>query len=293
MNKIDWSKEPVYLNLKSKIYVSIVFTWHLPLVREFAMSTKKRIIVGGPAVKIMPDYFNDMSNVRVGIEPPVNFIEAHNPLATFTTRGCPNTCSYCAVPKLEPEFIELENYPIKPFVCDSNFLASSSSHIERFVDLAGTLPFVDFNQGLDARLFTEDHAKLFKRLPRPMIRFSMDTIDRECDTFRAIDLCKKHGLNNISIYILINHEETPEDALYKLEYIKSLGVDTFPMRYQPLWSLSYNEHISDKWTYAFGSQANKWLKEVCRYYSMYRRLGIASFDIWMDARLKEPEKMLF
>ena len=293
MEKIDWQKVPVYLNLKSKVYVSVVFTWHLKLVREFAISTKKRITVGGPAVKIMPDYFSDLPNVKVGIRPPINFIEAHNPLATFTTRGCPNTCTYCAVPKLEPEFIELQNYPIKPLVCDSNFLAASQCHIESFISKAEQLPFVDFNQGLDARLFTEEHAKLFKRLPRPIIRFAMDTKDREGDTFRAIGLCKKYGFNNIAIYILINHEETPDEALYKLEYIKSLGVNTFPMRYQPLWSLEYNEHVSDKWSYQFGEHANKWLKEVCRYYSMYRRLGISSFDIWMDARLKDPIPKLF
>lgn len=293
MNKIDWAKVPVYLNLKARIYVSIVFTWHLKIVRALAESTNKRIIVGGPAVKIMPDYFNDLANVKTGIRPPISFLEAHNPIATFTTRGCPNVCSYCAVPKLEPEFIELENYPIKPVICDNNFLAASSKHIETFIENAKYLPYVDFNQGLDARLFTFEHAKLFRRLPNLKIRFAMDTKDRELDTYRAIDLCRKYGLNNISIYILINHEETPEDALYKLEYIKSLGVYTFPMRYQPLWTLRHNEYISDKWTYQFGDQANKWLNEVSRYYSMYRRLGITSFETWIDARLKEPERKLF
>jgi len=291
MRKIDWAKAPVYLTLKSRIYVSIVFTWHLSIVREFAESTKKKIIVGGPAVKMMPDYFSDLSNVKNGIRPPINFLEAHNPLATFTTRGCPNICNYCAVPKLEPEFIELEDYPIKPLICDNNFLAASSKHIETFIENAKYLPYVDFNQGLDARLFTFEHAKLFKRLPSPVMRFAMDTKDREGDTFRAIDLCKKYGLNNISIYILINHEESPEEAIYKLEYIKDLGVMTFPMRYQPLWSLKYNEHISDKWRSTFGHEANKWLKEVCRYYSMYRRLGITSFDIWMNARLQEDRRL--
>ena len=239
----------------------------------------------------MPDYFSDMDNVAVRDIPPVNFLSAHNPLATFTTRGCPNVCSYCAVPNLEKDFVELEDYPLLPVICDNNFLAASSRHIETFVSRALALPFVDFNQGLDARLFTEEHAKLFKKLPRPTIRFSMDTKDREWDTLRAIDLCRKYKLGNISIYILINHEETPEEALYKLEYIKDLGVNTFPMRYQPLWSLEYNEHVSDKWSYVFGEDANKWLKEVCRYYSMYKRLGIRSFDIWMDARLKYNDGM--
>jgi hypothetical protein len=272
--------------------MSLVFTWHLPFAREFAENTKKKIIVGGPATEIMPDYFNDLDNVKRGDRPPISFLEAHNPLATFTTRGCPNSCSYCAVPKLEKDFVEIDTYPVKPLVCDNNFLAASSGHIETFVDRAQDLPFVDFNQGLDARLFTPEHAKLFKRLPCPTIRFSMDTKDREGDVFRAIDLCKKNKLNNISIYILINYEETPEDALYKLEYIKSLGVQTFPMRYQPLWSLEYNEHISEKWRYVFGKDANKWLKEICRYYSMYKMLGIRSFDIWMDARLKEEPRTL-
>jgi radical SAM superfamily enzyme YgiQ (UPF0313 family) len=291
MNKIDWTKAPVYLNLKSKIYVSVVFTWHLEAVRRFATTTKKKIIVGGPATKIMPDYFMGISNVKVGDFAPINFIEAHNPLATFTTRGCPNTCTYCAVPKLETEFMEIEDYPVKPLVCDNNFLAASPSHIEGFVEKAQSLPFVDFNQGLDARLFKKEHAKLFKNLPSPMIRFSMDTKDRENDTFRAIDLCRENGLKNISIYILINHEETPEEAFYKLEQIKETGAMTFPMRYQPLWSSEYNEYVSDKWRYVFGEHANKWLKETCRYYSMYKRLGVTSFDIWINARFKEEMRL--
>ena len=287
MKKIDWQKGPVYMSLKNKIYVSVVFTWHLPIVREFAQATKKKIVVGGPAVDIMPDYFNDIPNVNKEDIPPIDFLSVHHPLATFTSKGCPNKCTYCAVPRIESFFLEFDHYPLKPLVCDNNFLACSSSHIEDFVERAVVLPFVDFNQGLDARLFTEDHAKLFKKLPQPKIRFSMDTKDRENAVFKSIDLCKQYGLNNISIYILINYDETPEEALYKLEYIKELGVITFPMRYQPLWSLKHNEHISEKWKYNFGDEANKWLNEVCRYYSMYRRLGIRSFDIWMDARLKE------
>jgi len=285
--QINWQRCPMYLSMKNKVFVSIVFTWHLPLIRQFALNTHKKVIVGGPATQIMPDYFHDVQNVHVETKSPINFLEAHNPLATFTTRGCPNTCSYCAVPKLEKHFIELENYPVKPVICDNNFLAASSGHIERFVEKAKDLPFVDFNQGLDARLFTEEHAKLFKRFHLPIIRFAMDTKDRELDVFRAIDVCRKFGINNISVYVLINHDETPDEALYKLESLKNYGIQTFPMRYQPLWSLKYNEYISDKWLYAFGDEANKWLKEICRYYSMYKRLGIKSFDIWMDARLKE------
>jgi hypothetical protein len=287
IKKIDWHKGPVYVRIKNRVFVSIVFTWHLPLVRTLAASTNYKVIVGGPATVIMPDYFFDLSNVVVSEHSPVNFLPAHNPLATFTTRGCPNTCGYCAVPKLEKQFIELEDYPILPVICDNNFLAASPGHIEQFVQKAQGLPFVDFNQGLDARLFTEEHAKLFKGLVNLTVRFAMDSKDREGDVFRAIDICRKHKLNNISIYILINYDESPEDALYKLEYLKSLEVSTFPMRYQPLWSLKYNEHISEKWHYAFGDKADKWLKEICRYYSMYRRLGIQSFDIWMDARLKD------
>jgi len=40
-------------------------------------------------------------------EAPVDVLRLHNPDATFTTRGCPRACPFCAVPRIEGKFREL------------------------------------------------------------------------------------------------------------------------------------------------------------------------------------------
>lgn len=215
-------------------------------------------------MQLMPEMLADVAAVNQPC--PVEPLVFHNPFATFTSRGCPNACPFCAVPKLEGNLVELENWRPAPIICDNNLLATSRRHFDRVVDRLKSFPGVDFNQGLEARLLTPHHARRLGELKKPKIRFAFDSVNEETEVAEAIALCRRHGLKDFGVYVLIGFQDTPADALYRLENVKEWGVRPNPMRYQPLNSLAKNSYIAPGWT-------DRQLKDMMRFFSNDIHLG--------------------
>lgn len=192
---------------------------------------------------------------------PYDILAMHNPLATFTTRGCPRRCSFCAVPALEGGFRELSSWKAAPIVCDNNLLASSRSHFERVIDSLKPFPLVDFNQGLDARLFTSWHASQLARI-RAIVRFSFDSLGIESRLADAIAVARAAGIPKaqLRVYVLVGYKDIPESARYRLDLVRSWGIKPNPMRYHPLDAKQRNRHVEPGWT-------QNLLTDICRYYS--------------------------
>lgn len=107
---------------------------------------------------------------------------------------------------------------------------------------------VDFNQGLDARLFTPHIAKQFSRIAINPLRIAFDNMAIKDVYVKAIKMCRREGLRRYSNYLLYNYKDTPID-LYKrlkinVELCDELDIDiySFPMKYHPL----YGEHSHDR-----------------------------------------------
>lgn len=264
-----WPKKVVSWRLGGVLYLSVVFTWHLLEAKSMAREHKGKVIAGGPAVKLMPCYISKFAEVNLeSLIPPLEF---HNPLATFTTRGCPNRCSYCAVPSTEGEFKELKSWPNKPIVCDNNLLASSRSHFDKVIDRLKCFPYIDFNQGLDARLFMKHHASRIAELKKVKVRFAFDSLKMESKVKDAIEISRESGLKDFGVYVLIGFDDTPEEARYKLDKVREWKIWPNPMRFQPLDSLKINSYVLNGWS-------DFELKRMMRYYS---RLA------WLDGVLYE------
>lgn len=231
----QWRKGIASWKCGETLYISVPFTWLMGEAEKMASLHRGQVMIGGPGT-MKPTECPGFS--------PLLF---HNPAATFTTRGCPNRCPFCAVPKLEPEFKEIPDFRPAPVVCDNNLLAASKKHLERVVDRLRPFPLVDFNQGLEARKFTPEVADLFGRL-RCKVRFSFDWIEAEAEVKQAVDLCRARTTKDIGIYVLIGFNDTPEEARYKLETVRSWGIRPNPMRYQPLKAKKKNEYVAPGWT---------------------------------------------
>lgn len=263
-----WAKDIVFWKTDQTLYLSVVFTWLLPKAQAIAEAHKGRVIAGGPAVKLMGAPWADETQDTTAYD----VLSAHNPFATFTTRGCIRKCRFCAVPKIEGNLMELDDWKPAPIVCDNNLLASSDSHLEKVINSLRPFPCVDFNQGLDARLFNSEHARLISRvLRKPKIRFSFDHADQEPIVSTAIDRARRAGLKDIGVYVLVGFDDAPEEALYKLETVKKWGIRPNPMRYQPLDSKEKNNYVRPPWT------ANE-LRRVTRYYSNLRYFEHISYE---------------
>src|SRR3990172_7132536 len=190
-----WKKEVVHWRVGNTLYLSTPFSWMLPHARGLALAHKGkgRVEIGGPAAIINRD---KIDWAKVGESCPYDVLSMHNPLATFTTRGCIRSCKFCAVPKIDGEFRELKAWKPNPVVCDNNFLAASNSHIRSAIDKLKEFPYTDFNQGLDARIFTRFHAEQLSRLRGVKFRFALDHSNTAGAVKNAIDLARSHGLKD-------------------------------------------------------------------------------------------------
>lgn len=244
----SWPKAPYYWREGSILNVSIPFTWNLPAV--YAKLTQgsflwEDAVVGGPAVQLMPDYFQALPWVTVGTDMP-GILQRINPLATRTTAGCVNRCGFCAIGRGLVEsggFRELEDWPDLPILCDNNLLAASIEHFDRVIDRLKVHGWCDFNQGLDARLLNEHHAARLKEIKKPIIRLALDHMSYHNEWQRAYDHLRTAGLPKSAIrsYALIGYNSDPSEAWQRCEWIEDHGVLALPMWYHPLDALKENQ----------------------------------------------------
>lgn len=118
----------------------------------------------------------------------------------FLTRGCPNKCKWCIVPQKEGKiapYMDIEEIAVNNrkniILMDNNVLASEYGlqQIEKIIRLKLR---VDFNQGLDARLVTDEVARLLAKVKWiKRIRFGCDTPGQIAECERATALIDKYG----------------------------------------------------------------------------------------------------
>jgi len=100
--------------------------------------------------------------------------------------------------------------------------------------------YVDFNQGVDARLFTEEKAELLGKINIKPLRIAFDNWNDRKHYENAIRLSAKAGIKHFSNYILYNFKDEPKDFYSRLQLnvdlCKELKINiySFPMKYHPI-----------------------------------------------------------
>lgn len=264
---VEWTEGDV-------AFLSVVFSWDLPVAYQRAVWLRAqgyRVRAGGPAVALNPGYLDDVA--EVGGE--VDALPRHNPSATFTSRGCIRRCPFCAVPYIEGDLRELPagRWEPRPIVCDNNLLACSRRHFDRVIDRLKFVPGVDFNQGLDARLLTLYHADRLAELDLHCVRLAWDSVGLEFAFVRAYCHLRVVGIpkRRIRVYVLIGFDDTPGEALYRLETVASFGSLPYPMRYQPLDAPQRDSYVAPGWT-------GRELRRMMRYWSNLVHLSAIPYD---------------
>ena len=132
---------------------------------------------------------------------------------------------------------------------DNNILASPYWR-NIFAELEESGLSVDFNQGLDVRLLTEETALQLRRLRIPIVRLAYDSNGIKKSLSEAIGLLKDVGIDGrrIVAYCLFNYLDTPMDFLERIKNLLGWGVVSYPMRYQALEPGPKDSYISPNWT---------------------------------------------
>lgn len=156
----------------------------------------------------------------------------------FLTRGCIRHCPWCIVPKKEGEiraystWRDIKRPDSRDIVFMDNNVLACEWGLEQIADMAGEDVRVDFNQGLDARLITDDVAELLSKLKWiNYIRMSADTDAMLDVVLRAIDRLGKFGVKpwRIFVYLLVQDIESAERRAMAL---RDVGAQPFAQPYR-------------------------------------------------------------
>lgn len=105
--------------------------------------------------------------------------------------------------------------------------------------------YVDFNQGVDARLLTPQKMKKLAEIPVRPLRIAFDSWSLRNTYEAAVRLAADNGIRHMSNYLLYNYKEEPVD-LYRrmklnIELCEELNVSiySFPMKYHPIQDPDY------------------------------------------------------
>lgn len=255
----------------NEIYVTSLFTYAWKPVHEAVKFYKKlfpksKIILGGIYASLLPDHAakSGADIIYKGIFeeadtciPAWDLVPEWDGSIIFTSRGCIRNCPFCAVPKIEGKLREIIP-SIKPYVYpkhtkiifwDNNILATKNWK-NIFDELEELNKWVDFNQGLDARLINEEVARKLARLKLKYVRLAYDNKAQRKKLKKAIDHLAEAGIRkrSIIVYTLYNFHDDPEDFKERVTELLNWGVVSYPMRYEPLTSLIKNSYVSKKWT---------------------------------------------
>lgn len=146
-----------------EVHVSVAFTWDLERAEWLAKQWRHvaPVKIGGPA-----------TGERSGDFVPGMYLKKGY---VITSRGCPNHCWFCAVPKREGDIRELpitEGWNVQ----DDNLLACSDDHIRAvFAMLKMQKHFVEFTGGLEAARLKTWHVAAMKKLRIKQMFFAYDT----------------------------------------------------------------------------------------------------------------------
>ena len=192
----------------------------------------------------------------------------------FLTRGCIRRCPWCVVPQKEGDirpastWREIRRPDSRKLVFLDNNVLACGHGLAQIEDMIGEPVWVDFNQGLDARLIDRQAAALLARLR--WIRF----IRMSCDTSAMLPVIRQAAAylteagaaaSRLWCYVLVRDVE---DAHRRVTELTEMGVEVFAQPYRDLAGGEPTEEQN-----AFARWCNR--KEVfhsCRW-EEYRRGG--------------------
>ena len=124
--------------------------------------------------------------------------------------------------------------------------------IEKYRSKTKKARYLDFNQGVDGRKINDDNMEQLARLAIHPLRIAFDDIKLKDVYCKAVRTAHRHGIKQISNYILFNYKDRPEDLYERLrvniELNEELGIQifSFPMKYSPI-SETDRTYIGANW----------------------------------------------
>ncbi len=158
----------------------------------------------------------------------------------FMSRGCPRGCDFCHVKEKEG-CVSYKTADLSEFwkgqksivLLDPNLIACEEWK-EILQQLINSGAWVDFSQGVDIRLMTEEKAEMIKRIKTKNIHFAWDRYgDKEkvIPKFKEFKRITGWDKRKLTVYVLINFDTTIEQDLERIYILRDLGYWPYVMIY--------------------------------------------------------------
>lgn len=210
------------------------------------------VVKGGTGYDIHTELPKDIDRLQpdYSIYPNVDNKTAYG----FLTRGCPNKCKWCVVPRKEGNvhpYMDIDEITLngrrnKVILMDNNVLASDYgiAQLEKIADKGYK---IDLNQGNSAKLVNDEIARLFARISwiNGTIRFAADTHKQIAECERAMERIDKYRGKPAHYIIYTMIGEDMQEDYERLSYFRS-----FPrvrIHAQPFRDFDNPHQIIPKW----------------------------------------------
>ena len=119
---------------------------------------------------------------------------------------------------------------------------------------------VDFNQGIDSRLVTDENMRKLSEICIRPLRIAFDHWELRDVYERAIRRAVNAGITELSNYLLYNFNDRPEELYYRLKLNAELceelnaSIYSFPMKYHPIDNKDFfmnRDYIGKHWNRKF------------------------------------------
>jgi hypothetical protein len=222
---VEWVNHFEYYD---KVYKSKVFTF---TPDDTTAIQADEVIKGGTGYGMYSDLFCDDTEPDYSIYP--QYVHAYG----FLTRGCIRSCPWCIVPAKEGKIrayrdIETVLQDRKSAVLMDNNILAHTHGLQQLEKITIGGWKVDCNQGLDARLVTNDIAVLLSKVKWiKFIRFACDTTASVDPLVAALDKLNKCGVKNYRVFVYMLVKDL-NDAIERSKILKKLGVCPFAQPYR-------------------------------------------------------------
>ena len=214
-----------------RVYKSKVFTF----TPDFdTVINADEIVTGGTGYKD----FGVLPPEVEACPPDYGLYPSWKPAIGFLSRGCCNTCSWCIVPRKEggirpaATWEEIKRPDSRQIILLDNNVLASDHGLEQIDRMGREKVWIDFNQGLDARLITPETARMLARLHWiRFIRLACDTSEMLPVIRQAVSYLKEAGVSpsRFWAYALVRDVE---EAHRRVLALREMGVEPFAQPYR-------------------------------------------------------------
>lgn len=159
----------------------------------------------------------------------------------FLTRGCPRNCDFCIVGKKEglcsrkaANLREFWDGQKNIVLLDPNMFACREWK-ELSQQLIDSRAWVDFSQGCDIRMMTQEKAAALMQMKIKQVHFAWDRYDEKevvLPKFKMFKDITGWDKRKLPVYVLVNYNTTLEQDLDRIYTLRDLGYWPYVMVYE-------------------------------------------------------------